>query len=40
VHCLGALSGRQRRNFVPWRKRLELTWLEEALRPEEYPYSS
>src|SRR6266576_1523097 len=26
VHCRGALSGRQRSNVVPWRKRLSLTW--------------
>jgi len=26
VHCHGDLSGRQRKNFVPWRKRLPLKW--------------
>src|SRR5579884_744569 len=26
VHCRGSLSGRQRRNFVPWRKRPPEKW--------------
>src|SRR6185312_10672732 len=26
VHCCGALSGRQRNNLVPWRKRCPVTW--------------
>lgn len=26
VHCSGALSGRQRTNLVPWRKRPPLMW--------------
>ena len=26
LHCRGALSGRQRRSLVPWRKRLPVTW--------------
>ena len=26
VHCRGALSGRQRSNRVPWRKRPPLKW--------------
>ena len=26
VHCRGALSGRHRISFVPWRKRWPLTW--------------
>ena len=26
VHCLGSLSGRQRKNPVPWRKRRPVTW--------------
>ena len=26
VHCVGALSGRQRTSLVPWRKRSLVTW--------------
>ena len=26
VHCLGPLSGRQRRNLAPWRKRPLVMW--------------
>src|SRR6267154_2779782 len=26
VHCFGLLSGRQRRNFVPWRNRPPVKW--------------